>query len=195
MMVVVSDRGDLTGQRRDAVPPLAEEDYVCHACGVSYAQVSVDGAVEVIEWLPGAVREEALAVPAQARRLRPGADLWSVTEYVCHLRDVYATYTIRLHRARTEHEPVLEPMLNDLRARRFRYNDRDVNAVLDELSATAAGFRDEVSRTLPDQWDRVVTRLPGERRTALWLVRQAMHEGQHHLDDIRRTGTAVTTRM
>lgn len=43
-----------------------------------------------------------------------------------------------------------------------------------------------------EQWDRLVTRLPGEHRTARWLVRQAMHEGQHHLDDISKTTSAVT---
>jgi hypothetical protein len=192
MMVVVSDRSDARGQQRDGVPALAEEDHVCEACGVAYAQVSVDRAVEVIGWLPGAVRDAVSAVPMEARRLRPRNAVWSVTEYVCHLRDVYAIYTIRLHRARTEHVPVLEPMFNDLRARRFRYNERDVNAVLDELSATAAGFCDEVTRTLPDQLNRLVARLPGEHRTARWLVRQAMHEGQHHLDDIRRTSALVT---
>ncbi|MBO1767309.1 hypothetical protein [Allobranchiibius sp. GilTou38] len=70
---------------------------------------------------------------------------------MCHLRDVCAAYTIRLHRARTEDEPVLEPMLepmlNDLRARRFRCNDLD--AVIAELQATATGFREEVARTGP----------------------------------------------
>jgi hypothetical protein len=37
-------------------------------------------------------------------------------------------------------------MFNDLRARRFRHNDCDIAATLDELAA-AAGFRDEVART------------------------------------------------
>lgn len=140
--------------------------------------------------LPGRVREAVSAAPPEVRRLRPRADRWSVIEYVCHLRDVYAAYTIRLHRARTEDDPVLEPMLNDLRARRFRYNERDVEAVLDELGATAVGFCEEAARM--DQWDRLVMRLPGAYRTARWLVRQAMHEGQHHLDDIRWTTSAVT---
>jgi len=85
-------------------------------------------------------------------------------------------------------------MLNDLRARRFRYNERDVDAIVDELAANVAGFRDEVARVRPDQWELVVTRLPGEQRTARWLVRQAMHEGQHHLNDIRTTGEAVIAR-
>ena len=127
-----------------------------------------------------------------ARRRRPRPEVWSVTEYVCHLRDVYATYTIRLHRTRTEDRPVLEPMLNDLRARRFGYNDLDVGPILDELAATAAGFCAEIAATRPTDWDRVATRLPGETRTARWLVRQAMHEGVHHLGDIRRVGAAVS---
>ncbi len=190
MMVRMSDQGEAPRRQRAVVPPLAAEDYVCEACEIDFAQVSVADAVAVIGSLPGRVRETVSAAPAEVRRLRPRADRWSVIEYVCHLRDVYATYTIRLHRARTEHEPVLEPMLNDLRARRFRYNERSVDAVLDELGATAAGFCEEVARM--EQWDRLVTRLPGEHRTARWLVRQAMHEGQHHLDDISKTTSAVT---
>jgi hypothetical protein len=76
-------------------------------------------------------------------------------------------------------------MLNDLRARRFHYNEADVAAVLDELARTVAGFCEEVGHVPPDGWDRTVLRLPGERRTARWLVRQAMHEGLHHVIDIR----------
>jgi hypothetical protein len=105
-------------------------------------------------------------------------------EYACHLRDVYITYTIRLHRVRTEDRPVLEPMLNDLRARRFRYNERDPHPVLDELAATVRGFLDEVARMPETGWARTATRLTGEQRTARWMVRQAAHEGEHHLRDI-----------
>jgi len=114
--------------------------------------------------------------------------VWSVAEYLCHRRDVYVTFTIRLHRVRAEQQPALEPMFNDLRARRFRYIDCDIDATLDELAAATAGFRDEVARMGEGDWDRVATRLPAEQRTARWLVRQAMHEGVHHLADIQRIG-------
>lgn len=177
-----------------AVPPLAGEDHVCARCRLSYRDVDVEHAVGVIDSVPGAVRAAVAAMAPACLRVRPEKNHWSVVEYVCHLRDVYATYTIRLHRARTEERPVLEPMLNDLRARRFRYNDSDVEAVLEQLVATVAGFQDEAARTGRDGWARVVTRLPGEERTARWLVRQAMHEGIHHLDDIRVTGEMVAGR-
>lgn len=179
-----SDRGE-------RLPPLAAEDHACDVCALVYPQIRIDDAVNVIAGLPGAVREAVRAIPPGIRRARPGPDVWSVSEYVCHLRDVYVTFTIRLHRIRTEHRPALEPMFNDLRARRFRYNDCDLAATLDELAVAAAGFRDEVARTGERDWDRVGTRLPGEQRTARWVVRQAMHEGIHHLGDIRRIGEAL----
>ncbi|OBF04878.1 hypothetical protein A5730_17795 [Mycobacterium sp. ACS4054] len=171
-----------------SLPPLAGENYVCADCGLSYSDTPPGEAVGVIAALPDRVREAVSAIPPDARRARPGAGVWSVAEYLCHLRDVYVSFTIRLHRVRTEDRPAWEPMLNDLRARRFRYNDCDIDATLGELAAAAAGFRDEVARIADDGWDRTGTRLPGERRTARWLVRQAMHEGVHHLADIRRIG-------
>lgn len=168
------------------LPPLAAEDHVCDSCSVAYAETWIDDAVGVIAALPGAVREAVGAIAPERRRLRPSPAVWSVAEYLCHLRDVYVSFTIRLHRVRTELEPALEPMLNDLRARRFRYNDCDIDATFGELATAVAGFCDEVARTGERDWDRTATRLPGERRTARWLVRQAMHEGVHHLADIRR---------
>jgi hypothetical protein len=179
-----------TGPGRN-LPPLAGEDHICPGCRLAYPQISIEHARDVITELPGPVREATLAVPAGLRRMRPSPGVWSITEYVCHLRDVYITYTIRLHRTRTEDHPALEPMLNDLRARRFRYNERDPLPMLDELGATAAGFCDEINRTGDDEWERVATRLPGEQRTARWLARQAMHEGLHHLGDIQQVGRSI----
>jgi hypothetical protein len=187
--------------------PLAAEDYRCPSCALAYPEITVARASEVIRGLPAAVRAAVEEISPPARRRRPSPEVWSVAEYGCHLRDVYVTYTIRLHRTRTEHRPVLEPMLNDLRARRFRYNDCDLAAVLDELDVAAAGFLSEVDHTgvdhpgvdhtgvehiLSECWERVASRRPGEVRTARWLVRQAMHEGVHHLDDIRRLGAELT---
>jgi hypothetical protein len=75
-------------------------------------------------------------------------------------------------------------MLNDLRARRFNYGDAAVEPALDQLQAHVTGFLAELSRLRADDLGRPVHRLPGEHRTALWLVRQAAHEGVHHLRDI-----------
>ena len=73
-------------------------------------------------------------------------------------------------------------MLNDMRTKRFRYGELAADVVLLELSLNVSGFLDEIARTV--DWDRVATRLPSEVRTARWMVRQAAHEGIHHLRDI-----------
>lgn len=173
------------------LPPLAAEDYTCDACALAYPEITIEHAVEIIDGLPTAVRAAVDDVPAELHRVRPTPQTWSVIEYVCHLRDVYVSYTVRLYRTRAEDRPALEPMLNDLRARRFRYNDRDLTATLDELQAATAGFCAEIARTSAGDWDRTATRLPTEQRTARWLVRQAMHEGIHHIGDIRRIGQVL----
>ena len=179
------------GVDQRVVPPLPPEHFICEACGVSYATLEVGDAVRRLAAIPTDARAATAAVPEPLLRRRPDAHTWSVLEYACHLRDVYATYTIRLHRARTEDRPIVEPMLNDLRARRFRHNERDLRAVLDELSANVAGFGEEIARVRAHQWDRTVTRLPGEERTARWLVRQASHEGTHHVRDIQGVAARV----
>ena len=171
------------------LPQLAAEDHVCTRCALDYSQVSVQRAVETIVAMPAAFRDGVSAVPEAARRQRPGPQVWSVTEYVCHVRDVYASFTLRLHRACTEDRPALEPMFSDLRAQRFRYNQRDLVPVLDELAANVVGFCEEIAGVDQRDWDRVVCRLPDEQRTARWLVRQAMHEGVHHLADIHAVAT------
>lgn len=102
---------------------------------------------------------------------------------------MYVSFTIRLHRIRSEDRPALEPLFNELRASRFRYNECNLPAVIDELASAVAGFLDETVLTSGADWDRTATRLPGETRTARWVVRQAMHEGVHHLGDIRRVSS------
>jgi uncharacterized damage-inducible protein DinB len=177
--------------RGERLPPLAAEDYACAACALAYPDITVEQAVKTISGLPAAVRAAVLGLPAEALRVRPSPGVWSVIEYVCHLRDVYVTYTVRLYRTRTEQRPTLEPMLSDLRASRFRYIDCDLAAMLDELESASRGFCAEIACTVHDDWDRSATRLPTEQRTARWLVRQAMHEGIHHLGDIRRIGDGL----
>ncbi|MCR6482855.1 DinB family protein [Amycolatopsis sp. OK19-0408] len=166
------------------VPPLAAEDHTCAECGLSYPALTLDAARAIIGSLPEAADAVLGAASPRELRRRPAPERWSALEYLCHLRDVCVTSTIRVHRARTEDRPVLDPMLNDLRARRFRYNERSLDGVRAELAACAAGLGEEIGRLTPADGARLVTRLPGEHRTARWLVRQAAHEVVHHLADI-----------
>lgn len=160
---------------------------MCDACGFAFAAVDVEQARAVIRPLPEQYRSALADLGETALRTPPAPGVWSPVEYLCHVRDVFVTHLIRLHRARSEEDPELEPMFNDLRARRLRYAERDVPATLDELGAAVEGLLEETMRFGPDGWSRPVHRLPGERRTARWLLRNAAHEGVHHLGDLSRS--------
>ncbi len=168
----------------DSVPPLAAEDHVCADCVMDFGRTTVGDVREIVAAVPGRARDLTEAHDDEAWRA-PGPDgAWSAAEYLCHVRDVYAVFTIRLHRARTEDDPALEPMLNDLRARRFDYAHAALGPAIDQLGAHVVGFLAELDRVPEDAWARPVHRYPEEGRTVLWLARQAAHEGRHHLRDI-----------
>lgn len=168
------------------VPPLPSEEHECRRCAFAYTAVAVDTAIEVIAGVPARAKSAVLGVSDEQLRARPNEGTWSALEYLCHLRDVYAAYTIRLYRTRVEDVPVLEPMLNDLRAIRFRHNRSNPSAVLTEVADNVAGFLEEAARNNEATLRRTATRLPGEERTGRWLLRQAAHEGLHHLRDMER---------
>jgi hypothetical protein len=171
------------------VPPLAAEHHVCAECPMAYADASVESATAALRGVPEEVRAAVSAVAPALRRTRPAPRTWSVAEYACHVRDVFATSTIRLHRTSTEDTPVHEPMLNDLRTVRFRHNEADLDVVLTELDVHLAGFLDEIAATT--DWERVGRRRPDEVRTARWLVRHALHEARHHAKDIVAVGRSL----
>ncbi len=166
-----------------ALPPLAAENHVCASCPLDFAAVDVATIPDRIGAVTVALHDAVTTAQDADLRRRPAHDVWSPLEYLCHVRDVYVSFTIRAYRVRTEDTPTVEPMFNDLRTVRFRHNDADPRAVLGELGRAVAGFVDELARVR--DWNRTLRRLPGEERTARWLARQALHEGLHHLADIR----------
>lgn len=172
----------------NGLPALVPEDHTCAHCNLSYPEVTRDDALDLVREVPANIRTALDDIPSTRRRSRPVAGQWSIAEYVCHVRDVYATSVLRLHRTRIEDEPLLEPMFNDLRARRFGYNALDLNAVLTELTHNVAGLQTEALKLTASDWRRTASRRPGESRSALWLLRQAGHEGKHHTSDIIRLG-------
>lgn len=171
------------------LPPLFAEDHVCVACGLAYDSVATEGAVRLVD---GAVDEMADLVgrlPAGRLRHQRAAFEWSPLEYVCHVRDVLSTFTLRLHRGVVEDSPAIDPMYAVLRAERFRYNEASLDAVIEELGAHTRGFTDEVAVVPVEAWDRTVIRRTPRRdevRSLRWVVRQAAHEAVHHRDDIAR---------
>ena len=166
------------------LPSLPEEDHHCESCGLRYGDLTASAALALIRGCPALYRRRLRHLPADLQRRRPASGVWSPLEYACHVRDVYDVYCTRVRRTLTEHEPTLEPMRNDERAEQRAYNQQSPAAVLLDLERNVDRFAALVSEISEPQWSRSAVRFPPERRTVLWMVRQAAHEGRHHLHDI-----------
>jgi hypothetical protein len=174
-----------------APAPAPPENHDCEPCGLRYDSLTTSAAIRLIRGYPPQYQHRLRSLPDPVLRRRPTALTWSALEYASHVRDVYAIYHTRVSRTLTEPEPVLEPMCNDERAARSAYNQQPLGAVLAALERNANRFAALASQISERQWIRAAVRLPGERRTVLWMVRQAAHEGLHHLHDI---GASTTPR-
>jgi len=125
---------------RDFQVSLPSESFRCADCAISYEEIDVEAALASIATLPDAFRDAIARLSRERVQRRVPPRTWSILEYACHVRDVFATSTIRLYRSRMEDQPVVEPMYNELRARRFEYNQLDPSAVMRELGANVNGL-------------------------------------------------------
>ncbi|WP_158553927.1 DinB family protein [Micromonospora deserti] len=165
----------------------------CDECAFVYAGVSGTDLPRLLREL-GARYAAALDEVPDLRR-RPAERVWSALEYTCHVRDVLRVQGERLVLALTVEEPEFPPMGRDERAVADAYNEQESAVVLAELGAAAddlaARFRtlgrSELARTGIYPWPRP------QARTLLWLGQHTIHEGEHHLLDIRRAARSQTT--
>lgn len=158
----------------------------CDECAFVFASVSARELPRHLRGL-GARYTAALDEVRDVRR-RPAEGVWSPLEYACHVRDVLRVQGERLALALVVEEPEFAPMGRDERAVTDAYNEQDPMVVLaevaaagDDLAARFAGLgQAELARTGVYCWPQP------QVRTLLWLGRQTVHEGEHHLLDIGR---------
>lgn len=110
-----------------------------------------------------------------AGRSAPGA--WTALEHAGHVRDVLHALDIRLQRVLREDEPVLPETHVTPPA---GANEQGMAVVLAALSVSADQLARTIEQTPRSAWSRSGRRA-GRIVTALDLVREAVHEGDHHL--------------
>jgi S-DNA-T family DNA segregation ATPase FtsK/SpoIIIE len=134
------------------------------------------------------------AGPAAVRRPEPA--VWSALEYACHVRDVFLVQRERAVLAQVQDNPRVARMNRDERVALCRYDAHPVPDVLGqlamaaELCATVFDGLDEVAlaRRLVYPWPEAT------ERDVAWVGRHTVHEGEHHLMDVRRVLAAVADR-
>lgn len=160
----------------------------CDECGFDYASAGVSvlpGRLRGFQASYAAVLDAAVDV-----RRRPAPDVWSPLEYSCHVRDVFRVQRDRLALALRIAQPAFTSMGRDARVVDDAYNEQVPTVVVKELGAAAEELADALVSLRPDELARTgVYPYPApEPRSLLWVGRHSVHEGEHHLRDIRRMG-------
>jgi DinB superfamily len=157
----------------------------CEVCGFAWETVDRDEIGRRVD--AGTARIAALIVADPARSaVRPTAQRWSATQYAAHVRDVLQTLRDRMVIGIVEDNPSFKPMYRDERVELGLYDPDPAEAVATELRAATAMFTRLFEAVDPRDLSRPVQYgYPSPvQRSLLWMGQQAVHEVEHHGDDI-----------
>jgi hypothetical protein len=135
----------------------------------------------------GAAVIAQLIVVGSAAEVRPSPNVWSPLEYAGHVRDVLFNLRDRLVVALNEDNPLCKGLFGTPRIELGLYQGDSPDLVAQELNSAASLF----GRT----WDRIPANLRERTmvygyprladRSLTWVAAQALHEVEHHLEDVK----------
>jgi S-DNA-T family DNA segregation ATPase FtsK/SpoIIIE len=164
------------------------DGYVCPECGLDYDSIAPSDAVVAIRSFPRRFREEFDKVEKDdVLQRRPDAKTWSAIEYTAHVADLFDAFTELFRRWRADDGAKVDDIFfdPDKRAEERHYSDRKKDEVLAALDASAKALADAIEKVGSSDWTRTAT-FPWGERDMLTMVRNAVHEGAHHLRDVRK---------
>jgi DNA segregation ATPase FtsK/SpoIIIE, S-DNA-T family len=166
----------------------------CPECGFGCDGLGPEAVPARLRALRSRFSAELAGADTAAAARRPEPAVWSALEYTCHVRDVLLVQRERAIAAQVEDNPSPPRMHRDERVALARYGAHPVPVVLDqlgmaaELCAVVFEALDEAgwARRLVYRWPEVT------ERDLSWVGRRTVHEGEHHLMDVRRVLAAAT---
>jgi hypothetical protein len=161
---------------------------VCSECGFDYGKHPPAVAVSELALLGGRFRLQlSPSLAGEFVTQRPSKGVWSPLEYACHVRDVLLAQRERLFLALVEDCPSFAPIYRDERVLLARYAAEEPAAVIAQLEMAASMIAYAFAGLTYEQWQReCIYNYPEPARRSLgWLAAHSLHEGEHHLRDIR----------
>jgi hypothetical protein len=170
-VTITPDTKDWTWVLEDACPECGFD-----ARNVLAAEVASRVRATVPVWLEALARDGA--------SVRPRPDVWSTTEYACHVRDVHRLYTRRLALMLEQDDPHFANWDQDVTAVEERYDLQDPALVADELAAASEAMAAAYDAVRDDEWQRTGVRGDGAHFTVDSFARYFLHDVEHHLWDV-----------
>ena len=118
---------------------------------------------------------------------RPVKNVWSPSEYGCHVRDVMRLADFRLELMITEDDPMFTNWNQDETAVAERYDLQDPLVVRRELAIAGDLLAERFDGITAGQLSRSGLRSDGTRFTVESFSRYFLHDPIHHLWDVSRT--------
>jgi hypothetical protein len=156
---------------------------VCAECGFDAAAWTDADAISGIEALPNRWSQAVDGLSLSDLLRRPEPTMWSIAEYVDHVREVLFGMRFLLDAALNS--PSTD--LGDSPAPRFDPEPRviDVQQALNGLASEARLLSDQLETTPQRAWATTVI-VDGDELDVHWIARHAVHDPTHHLGDVAR---------
>lgn len=120
-------------------------------------------------------------------RTRPAPNVWSALEYAAHSRDITRLHAFGVEQALSGTEPVFDDIDGTalIEDAAISYDGLDPDTVVVELAAAATTLADTAASASKEAWAHGVT-VGANRLDVRALVEHALHDSEHHLDDVER---------
>jgi hypothetical protein len=165
---------------------------LCPVCRFEWAACSPEEVSPRVRAATDAMLAVISADPAGSR-VRVEADRWSSVEYGAHLRDVLWLIRDRLVNTVVEDTPSPPKLHRDERVALGLYEGDTAQSLARQLPVAAESFATFFDALHLEHHARTVIYSAdfGHVRTLAWTGAQAVHECEHHLDDVRENAQRV----
>lgn len=160
----------------------------CDQCRFDGDAWTDQGAMEAIAALPARWRLAVSGLTSSELQRRPLAEMWSIAEYVDHVREVL--FGMRFVLDTAVGRPGTD--LGEPPAPRFDPEPRiiDIEAARAGIDLEARALRDRLAELTDAAWKSTVI-VGDEEIDPHWISRHAVHDSTHHLLDVDRLRHAL----
>lgn len=155
-------------------------------CGFIWDDWSIPAVITGLANVAQQLVAELQQAPVTANQ-RPTAEVWSIVEYGCHIRDVLYMLRDRITLALAEDTPTPKLAYFDVRVASGFYAQDTPEILAQELPLAAGLFSRTLAALSPAQLARSIVHTWPQvtERQVSWIAAQALHECEHHLADIK----------
>lgn len=158
----------------------------CDVCGFDFDAMTIaevpDRATNGTSAIAALLGDDPIRAAA-----RPSSERWSAVEYAAHVRDVLLSIRDRVVIGLVEDTPTFSPLYREERVDLGLYRNDPPEAVAVEVEAAGAMLLRLLAEieSVPLQRSVHYGYPNPSLRTLEWMAKQAVHEIEHHLDDMR----------